>query len=302
MPHLLSPRDIWIAVNPSSPCPPQLKRQPNPALLYLRYFPSIDRSVDQAWYSTGALEWYACLAAVDRRLFEALRLRRQLVAESLGGMPLCLRTLGRLAVGLGNPSRKENSGTSFARPYGFPLLPGSSLKGLLRHFLEEELADAKALTDALSSMGAADLQGAAALDGKSGAEVASTVLGRSGEHGSAGLVSFLDGWPLEPGGWFGIDVVTCHHQGYYGDGSRNPGDDEGPIPAHVLVIEPDVDFDVWFLPSPSLAVGDEVKQAATLKCVRHLLSLALRTWGLGAKTGSGYGRMVERTIAEETAT
>lgn len=97
--------------------------------------------------------------------------------------------------------------------YGFPVLPGSSLKGLaLRAARTRDAGEARL---------------------------------RFGTQDAAGAVVLLDGLPIEP--WtVALDVMTPHLGRWYrGDGV--PDDTESPVPVNFLSIGPGSAFEVWLV-------------------------------------------------------
>jgi len=166
-----------------------------------------------------------------------------------------------LAIGLGNSSPIEN-GLSIHHTYGTPYLPGSAIKGLLTR--------------------AADKHGLTKEEKK--------VL--FGEQDEATHIVYWDGW-LDPNRYrgpdpeiespFQKDVITVHHQKYYGGrGEVWPTDFDDPNPVAFLSVKPGTKF-VLALSSASEGSDPWLKVAA------DLLTYALANLGLGGKTNAGYG-------------
>lgn len=168
------------------------------------------------------------------------------------------RVQGRMIVGLGGESVWENT-IRLHRAYGVPYIPGSALKGLAAHYARNRLQDDRWRKD-----------GAAY----------ETLFGNTG---AAGYVTFFDalyvpgsapgGRPLRP------DVIAVHHPGYYRGEGKPPADWDSPIPVSFLSAT-----GAYLL---ALAGPDDWVAAAY-----QILALALEEEGIGAKTSSGYGRMV----------
>jgi CRISPR-associated protein Cmr6 len=93
----------------------------------------------------------------------------------------------RLVTGLGSAGVLEGSGMTLHRLYGFPYLPGSGLKGLVRHYLwlDERRGDADPLI--------------------------TRILGSPGQRGE---VIFWDAWP-EVWPILEVDIINVHFQEYY---------------------------------------------------------------------------------------
>jgi hypothetical protein len=111
----------------------------------------------------------------------------------------------------------------------------------------------------------------------------------------ASSVSFLPAYPIKVGanalplaepdlGALELDVVTCHHGDYYGsnDPDAKAEDTEEPVPVVFPAIAAGHVFVFAMLPLRDCS-GELLKQART-----WLLG-GLATFGLGAKTNSGYG-------------
>ena len=186
-------------------------------------------------------------------------------------------TLGRLVIGLGAESVLENAIT-LHRTYGVPVIPGSALKGLAaayaRNRLEDEAWHVKT-----------DQQGKIVHMG----EAYKTLFG---DTASAGYVTFFDALYV-PGSATGdkplaLDVVTVHHPDYYQGKDSPPADWDSPNPVPFVSVRGGVKFLV------ALDGPDEWVEAAFA-----ILERALAEEGIGAKTNSGYGRMVLERITPD---
>lgn len=187
------------------------------------------------------------------------------------------KALGRLAVGLGAESVLENN-LSIHRTYGVPYIPGSALKGLAARYARQRLEDEAWHTE-VNQRGDIIRRG----------EAYRVLFGDTAE---AGYVTFFDALyvpnsapqnrPLV------LDVITVHHPKYYQGESAPPADWDSPTPVPFLsargsyliaLFGPDAWVDVAF----------------------QILARALREEGIGAKTNSGYGRMMlEGVTLDET--
>lgn len=165
-----------------------------------------------------------------------------------------------IAVGLGNESVLE-VGLTIHHTYGVPVIPGSALKGLCRR-------------------GALRLK----QEGKLTDEALRVLFGYSEQSGqaSAGYITFWDAWydpdsvEAKP---FHRDVITVHHQDYYGGGSAFPTDFDDPNPVPFLVVKPGARF-LFAVQAPDEAWG---------AFAQKLLEWCLQNLGVGAKTNAGYG-------------
>ncbi|MFM2476484.1 type III-B CRISPR module RAMP protein Cmr6 [Celerinatantimonas sp. MCCC 1A17872] len=152
------------------------------------------------------------------------------------------------------------TGCSLSRNYGMPYIPGSSVKGVVRAWAEQNLT--------------ADYpQEIAELFGTRDSDELNRV---------SGLVIFHDAWwiPFGKGNTeskpFVLDVVTTHHQAYYNGGQAEPSDKDSPIPNHQLAVQGSFLFVI------------EGKPEHIALC-QTMLNCALADNGIGAKTSAGYG-------------
>lgn len=274
--------------------------------------------VIQWWQGVGVLEWFARVATQAMHhsgtMIEHI-LDRRLDAIRDSGRPFVeaeYQTRSRAAVGLGNVSVIENSGLALHGTYGVPILPAASLKGIARALLVQdpecartivrrvlEAPQSKALVLELAEFLRAD-------PAESCEALAQTLFGGVQADGEqmneglgkrAGLISIQDGLPVPLAGrpedfaWFVVDVLTVHHQGYY-DGRFDAADDTAdPVPVHFLSLASGVSFSVLvhesFVPNPLSRGCREL----CVEIAEALVAEALTQWGIGAKTGAGYGRM-----------
>lgn len=182
-----------------------------------------------------------------------------------GTMSFSLNTKTRVIVNHGGESILENS-ISIHPYYGFPIISGSAIKGVTRHYCEEfECLDK-------------DLE--------------KRIFGNlpSEKKSQKGNILFIDAWPKTVNrsplsNFFELDVFTPHYQGYY-QKKKFPRDDQNPVPVHFLTVRKGVEFE--FAIAPSVGYSKEDVQE-DLGRVRGLITNALKTFGIGAKTGSSYG-------------
>jgi CRISPR-associated protein Cmr6 len=166
----------------------------------------------------------------------------------------------RTIVGLGATHVLETSLT-LHRLYGFPVIPGSGLKGMTRAYAELVLGK----------------------DEKD--EQFRRVFGSQQEKaGQAGEVVFFDAIPSQPPR-LKLDVMNPHYSEYYQGGDISPADYLSPIPVYFLALER----------TPFLfAVAARRPEAnALVDIVDTWLKAGLKELGLGAKTAAGYGYFSE---------
>lgn len=171
----------------------------------------------------------------------------------------------RLAVGLGNRANPHEIGMSLHGTYGWPVIPGSSLKGLAAAW-------------------------AAQAPGSDSGDI-TRIFGATDDRGS---VRFLDAIPDGEPASVVLDVLTPHQQPYYtstapksGRTPVPPAEYHNPVPVHFLTVTGAFALDL------TGRVAKEVQQAATW------LIDAGDELGAGAKTTSGYGYLRISPLPDE---
>ena len=181
-------------------------------------------------------------------------------------------TEGRLAVNLGAEGVLETS-IALHHTYGIPYIPGSAIKGLAAHYVLEYLKD-----DPLWH------------------KKAEAFVTLFGDTSNAGYVTFYDALYV-PGSGKGLvpDVITVHHPHYY----------QGTAPEYYQTVQaaPPADWDSP-TPIPFITASGKFLIAISgpvewVKTAFEILKLALERSGVGAKTSSGYGRML--FVGEDSA-
>ncbi len=166
-----------------------------------------------------------------------------------------MHAASRVIVGLGAESVLETS-IRLHRIYGFPIIPGSALKGLARSYAK--LVEGKDETDATFA----------------------AVFGKSPPDASAGQVIFFDAVPADPQRLqLDLDVMNPHYSQYYQGGNTPPADYLNPIPVFFLAIAPDSKF--------LFAVAS--REPGLAQQAQSWLQAGLQKMGIGAKTTAGYG-------------
>jgi CRISPR-associated protein Cmr6 len=279
------------------------RRVPNLGLVWRRFLPTSPPG--EKGVSAGACKHFigVCRSSGPRpRLLQELSDRRRLALAATPGLRSCRFTnRSRLCAGAGDTSVVENASVALHHTYGFPVLPAASLKGLLRHYLTEELAE----LDDLPAIDAATLAVIDSLWG-TGCNVATLVQGLLGSPESGeSLLLIHDGWPVKvvDDGWLEQDLLTPHHKGYYSGDSKFPAanDCEGPNPVPVLAVRPGTGFEILLgLSGPgACSVPDGQARDLLVGLAVTWLTMALDHWGAGARTGAGYGRLEPETKGED---
>ena len=174
----------------------------------------------------------------------------------------------RLFIGLAGGGMLE-TGCAISHSYGTPYIPGSSVKGVARAHAKRRFCQAD------------EAEGHAICN-----ELFGTEPDDDNPAGLAGLISFHDAWWVPGSAQSPLveEVVTTHHMQYYGNDGKYPATDfDSPVPnaqvaaqgAFLFVIEG---------PSAWLGLAEEI------------LTDALYTHGIGAKTRAGYGYFKKEAV------
>ncbi|GAB0149193.1 MULTISPECIES: type III-B CRISPR module RAMP protein Cmr6 [Marichromatium] len=186
---------------------------------------------------------------------------RNATADPLRFTQLTLALETRLFIGLSGGGALE-TGCAVGHSHGAPYLPGSSVKGVVRAYVER------------SEFATQHPEAIAELFGVGPQE--------EEEHpeGLAGLVTFHDAWwkpDAEGHSPFVQEVVTTHHLKYYGSEGKTPATDlDSPIPNAQIAVRGSF---LFVLEGPP----------GWRDLAAEMLRSALGERGIGAKTRSGYG-------------
>ncbi len=210
---------------------------------------------------------YAPKKAQDVYKMAYERWEKSFATETINVSGLIFSTLGKLICGLGLASSIE-TGITLHHTYGFPFIPGSSLKGIASsyycdHYLSKENPCFKENKEYFNIL--------------------------FGSNESAGHIIFHDAW-LKPGSDFlEKDIMTPHHRDYYtqkGKEDAAPTDFDSPVPVPFLSVSANTKFLVIVSCYDSSENGKKWTNLAL-----EILEEALLKLGVGGKTRSGYGQM-----------
>lgn len=180
--------------------------------------------------------------------------------------------------GLGGTHVRENS--LIIHPvYGFPYIPGSSLKGVVRRWFIEVFLGGKECH----------------WDEKTEQWRQAAILGRLvfGTQTSAGAAQFFDiflteGLQVKP------DILTPHFPDYYaGKEKQAPEDTLNPVPNQFYSIEVQTADIVFTLRDTPVAAAMNLSADDLGGLLANWVRTALQELGLGGKTSSGYGRFMD---------
>lgn len=191
--------------------------------------------------------------------------RRWKMVAKLGGHNLCLKTDSPFVTGLGRKHPVEN-GFLWHHTLGVPYLPGSSVKGMVRAWIEQ-WADEK------------DQEEKEEIDRIFGPK-------QPIKQPQVGAVVFLDAIPLSSVP-LKADIMTPHYGEYYQNKEKPkaPGDWISPVPIPFLAVK-EATFHFAIVPRQQIPEADKESNK-----VCRWLKDALEWIGAGAKTAVGYGRM-----------
>ncbi len=247
--------------------PLEIQRYPHPGLWLDKF---LKEQTEQGGENTYTAHFEAATHIPVAPAYKKFYDRWEKMLKTAGARVAKATTLGRLVIGLGAESVLENAIT-LHRTYGVPIIPGSALKGLAAAYARNRLEDEAWRVKT-------DQQGKIVHMGE-----AYKIL--FGDTTSAGYVTFFDALyvPCSATGDkpLALDVVTVHHPDYYQGKNNPPADWDSPNPVPFVSVRSGIKFLV------ALAGPDEWVDAAF-----QILALALAEEGIGAKTNSGYGRMM----------
>ncbi len=266
----------------------QLGQGANPLVLLQRvaFVDDTGRFDEQAeaalmrWSAEQALgqdpELVELVARRRKRALEALLARRRHVER------LRVAPAWHLAVGLGNRANPYEIGLSLHGTYGWPVIPGSTLKGVTCAWATQSGAEPDQITALFGLPRPADPR-----EQHNGEHPGRRDNDRDEHRVSRGTVWFLDALPAGAPVQVARDVLTPHVQPYYRDTSDTeaparhpspPAEYHNPMPVQFLVVNGGS-----FAVDLAGPVADDVRLAA------GWCAAALRDLGAGAKTSAGYG-------------
>ena len=184
------------------------------------------------------------------------------------------------------------TGIRLHHTYGMPIIPGSTLKGLAAHYCDQIWGERHIETpsaEARRFRGERREVKQRNQKAESAGEYHQLLFGTTDD---SGCITFHDAWltPDTPKPLV-FDVMTPHHPKWL-DGSIPPTDFDSPTPVPFLSVTGAFRVAVsWHGPA-----SDKANNWTEL--ARSLLYDALKDWGVGGKTTSGYGRMVDLKDAQ----
>jgi CRISPR-associated protein Cmr6 len=229
-----------------------------------------------------------------KALYEAAFKRWQRNLDENGAVGYRYSTDGPMVIGMSGATPLD-TGLTLNPLFGVPMIPGSAIKGMVAHYCSEVLGAAE---------GGEAFKGPA-LDEKnrptqSAGAVYEALFGKIASHKDAetghidnnaeefgGFITFYDAWlvPESLCGSIRDDVMTPHHMEYYGGSQDLPTDFDSPNPVSLLTVCGNFEFRI------GCCETDKEKRNQWIKLVADMLTKALKAYGIGGKTRTGYGRM-----------
>lgn len=240
-----------------------------------------------------ALLRWACEGKLGQspHLVSAVSRRREAALRALGGPVRCrvrlrVRPEWRLAVGLASQVNAHEISLALHGTYGWPVIPGSALKGLAAAWAMSP--DSKAESGDVERVLGGPRPGA----GWPGASQPGAVVrpGGDGPAAAMGSVRFLDAMPDGRPAAVLADVMTPHVKPYYDSMAAPsqepvpPAEYHNPVPLTFLTVRGDYAADLY---------GTDEKD---LDLAAEWLMRAGDEFGAGAKTAAGYGYLETRRM------
>lgn len=223
----------------------------------------------------------------DTTTLEHYAKRNRELIEKLGGETQPFKTQGAFMTGMGSDHPTEN-GFTWHHTLGVPYLPASSVKGLVRGWLEWNCDETALKKDGGDPAIRQQLKNWFGSENKDPRECDA--------DSQAGWFIFFDALPTSAV-TLAADVMTPHYDKWYEKGGDTPlaidtvpADWHSPIPVTFLTVKKaEIQFGIAV--RPGLAAEEKQQAQAALRTVMELLGEALEWFGAGAKTAVGYGRM-----------
>lgn len=194
-----------------------------------------------------------------------------------------LQTTARLIVGLGSENVLE-TGIRLHHTYGMPIIPGSALKGLAAHYCDQ-------------IWGQENPQFKKPKQEEGERDNYHRLL--FGTTDDSGCIMFHDAWYVPDSSVhpLALDVMTPHHPNFQ-HGPENPKfkpptDFDSPRPVSFLSVT-----GTFYIVVSWNGPASDQSQCWT-NVALALLKQALADWGIGGKTSSGYGRLIEKSGSVE---
>jgi len=224
----------------------------------------------------------------DKRLASFAAQQKSLAEDALQGYSQIFTANWHFVTGMGNPHPVEN-GFAWHPTLGVPYLTGAAVKGLIRNYIENNLDDTEENKKKLllNWFGSNDKDP-----------------GIDGYESQKGNLIFFDAIPTEAV-QLTVDIMTPHMGDWYQKGADEPNqaktlpaDWHDPVPITFLACNKiSLRFSFGFRQYPE----NKEKPAENIdkKDVAEVLNQALKYYGAGGKTATGYGQLFNQEDKEK---
>lgn len=232
------------------------------------------------------------LGQVEEDVSHAARRREralaQLRSQGLYVARVLLEPEWRIAVGLGEKGNAHELGIALHGTYGWPIIPGSGLKGVAAAFMWDKAGGTAKGREMFREVFGAPFPPSRPTTGQR-SESAGDGSGGN-EWNARGSVRFLDALPYKGQVTVSVDVLTPHVKPYYdttqeereGEEPEPPAEHHQPVPVQFLTI------------TGGTFAADLVGDSRRItRYAEDCLQRGVKDLGVGAKTSAGYGYMKE---------
>lgn len=212
----------------------------------------------------------------------------QLRSQGLHVARVLVKPQWRVAVGLGEKGNAHELGITLHGTYGWPVIPGSGLKGVAAAFMWDKAGGTAKGREMFREAFGAPFPPSRPITGQRGESPGAGSEEEEIERSARGSVRFLDALPCEGPVTVSVDVLTPHVKPYYdttrerreGEDPEPPAEHHQPVPVQFLTITGGT--------FAADLVGDSERITGY---AADWLRTAVQDLGVGAKTSAGYGYM-----------
>lgn len=254
-----------------------LKNPSNLSLLYNRLCPKIDEEGEHSFKDLRSKMRFGYSTGDTLPIYKAaLKNWRKTMESDPDTTCFEMKTISPLVIGMGDQNVHE-FGIALQLPWGTPVIPGTSIKGVLSSFAHRHGgSDWNKGSLSYKNNAISPFSGKYALVMFGGND--------ESEESFAGCLDFFDAWWVpgrKQGKPFAEDIINVHNRSYYqGQNDRFPDGMDNPLPNKFVVVKPGEKF--FFA----------IKGAASWRnLAKEMLISAAKENGFGAKTRVGYGRL-----------
>jgi CRISPR-associated protein Cmr6 len=251
-------------------------RSPNAGLWFEKFYRDYQNDFSATTTEKSMLEDISKPKFINKDQITKTSARMTNLIIALKGETKVYKTQGAFVTGMGQNHPLEN-GFSWHPTLSAPYIAGSAVKGLLRHWMRFYRKEAYEL-------------------------IAEKWFGNepaAASNQSAGSLVFFDALPATKDIKVGADIMTPHFGDWYAKGRAGnakdaPHDRHEPKPLKFLAVK---EASFLFAIAPRNPQDSDLQAHA--KLAMQELGFALEHLGAGAKTATGFGRMIEDTQAQQ---